>query len=67
VHCHTSFFTREFLTEKKHDCRPPPTLLKLLGTLLLFSLSLIEDIIQVIEAELQVVNTLTEQDFQDAF
>jgi hypothetical protein len=68
AHSQASFFTREFLTKKNVSVVPPPTLL--------FFVSLIEnksegrhfDTIEVIEAESEaVLNTLIEQDFQDAF
>jgi hypothetical protein len=65
---HTFFFTREFLTKKQHDCRPP--------TAVLFSVFPVQDgrkgrhfdTVEVTEAESQaVLNTFTEHDFQDAF
>jgi hypothetical protein len=67
THCLTlPFSPGNFFYQKQHDCRPPPTLLTLLGSLRLKGCHF--DTTEVIEAESQaVLNTLTEHNFQDAF
>jgi hypothetical protein len=65
---HTSFFTREFFTKSNITVISNPPYISLFPWLKIKVKGCHFDTIEVIEAELQVMlNTLTEDDFQDTF